>query len=166
MDTLNKVTVFILSLIIGGLLAIISDQVLAADTNITTNNKGMPVPSAIAPSISTMNPKICKTGVSGGANTGVVSISGGFTVEDENCARIVKVEALSNLGLKVSGVSLMCQDLATWEAMEMAGSPCPFGGSLGDAARRAWFKKYPERFYNLYGSNFKLPDPASNADKQ
>jgi hypothetical protein len=36
-----------------------------------------------------MNPKICKTGVSGGANTGVVSISGGFTVEDENCARVV-----------------------------------------------------------------------------
>lgn len=166
MDTLNKVTVFILSFIIGGLLAIISDQVLAADTNITTHMKGMPVPSAIAPSISTMNPKICKTGVSGGANTGVVSISGGFTVEDENCVRIVKVEALSNLGLKVSGVSLMCQDLATWEAMEMAGSPCPFGGALGDAARRAWFKKYPERFYGLYGPNFKLPDPASNADKQ
>ena len=76
MSSINKVIVFILALIIGGLLAIISDQVLAADTNITTNMKGMPVPSAIAPSISTMNPKICKTGVSGGANTGVVSISG------------------------------------------------------------------------------------------
>lgn len=162
---MNRFILFILALIVGGLLAIISDEVFAADTNITTNNKGMPVPSAIAPSISTMNPKICKTGVSGGANTGVVSISGGFTVEDENCVRVVKVEALSNLGLKVSGVSLLCQDLATWEAMEMAGSPCPFGGALGDTARRAWFKKYPERFYNLYGSNFKLPDPVPTADK-
>jgi hypothetical protein len=110
-----------------------------------------------------MNPKICKTGVSGGANTGVVSISGGFTVEDENCARIVKAETLSNLGLKVSAVSLMCQDEATWEAMEMASSPCPFGGALGDVARRAWFKRYPERFYKLYGSDFKLP---VIADKQ
>ncbi len=163
MSSINKVIVFILALIIGGLLAIISDQVLAADTNITTNMKGMPVPSAIAPSISTMNPKICKTGVSGGANTGVVSISGGFTVEDENCARIVKAETLSNLGLKVSAVSLMCQDEATWEAMEMASSPCPFGGALGDVARRAWFKRYPERFYKLYGSDFKLP---VIADKQ
>jgi hypothetical protein len=163
MSSINKVIVFVLALIIGGLLAIISDQVLAADTNITTNMKGMPVPSAIAPSISTMNPKICKTGVSGGANTGVVSFSGGFTVEDENCARVVKAETLSNLGLKVSAVSLMCQDEATWEAMEMAASPCPFGGALGDVARRAWFKRYPERFYKLYGSDFKLP---VIADKQ
>jgi hypothetical protein len=163
MSSINKVIVFILALIIGGLLAIISDQVFAADTTITTNNKGMPVPSAIAPSISTMNPKICKTGVSGGANTGVVSISGGFTVEDENCARVVKAETLSNLGLKVSAVSLMCQDESIWEAMEMASSPCPFGGALGDVARRAWFKRYPERFYKLYGSDFKLP---VIADKQ
>jgi hypothetical protein len=160
---MNNVITFILALIIGGLLAIISDQVFAADTTITTNNKGMPVPSAIAPSISTMNPKICKTGVSGGANTGVVSISGGFTVEDENCARVVKAETLSNLGLKVSAVSLMCQDESIWEAMEMASSPCPFGGALGDVARRAWFKRYPERFYKLYGSDFKLP---VIADKQ
>jgi len=162
---MNRFILFILALIVGGLLAIVSAEVFAADTNITTYNKGMPVPSAIAPSISTMNPKICKTGVSGGANTGVVSISGGFTVEDENCVRVVKAETLSNLGLKVSAVSLMCQDIATWDAMEMAGSPCPFGGALGDTARRAWFKKNPEKFYNLYGSNFKLPDPVPTADK-
>jgi hypothetical protein len=143
---------------------VLSNYAFAADTNITTNMKGMPVPSAISPSISTMNPKICKTGVSGGANTGVVSISGGFTVEDENCVRIVKAETLSSLGLKVSAVSLLCQDQATWEAMEMAGSPCPFGGALGDTARRAWFKKNPEKFYNLYGQDFKLP--VSSPDKQ
>ena len=163
---MNRFILFILALIVGGLLAIVSAEVFAADTNITTYNKGMPVPSAIAPSISTMNPKICKTGVSGGANTGVVSISGGFTVEDENCVRVVKAETLSSLGLKVSAVSLMCQDSATWDAMEMAGSPCPFGGALGDTARRARFKKNPEKFYNLYGSNFKLPDPVPIADKQ
>jgi hypothetical protein len=154
---------FIVGLLIGAFLALAMDYAFAADTNITTNMKGMPVPSAIAPSISTMNPKICKTGVSGGANTGVVSISGGFTVEDENCARVVKAETLSNLGLKVSAVSLMCQDEAIWEAMEMAASPCPFGGALGDVARKAWFKRYPERFYKLYGSDFKLP---VIADKQ
>ena len=73
------------------------------------------------------------------------------------------IKTLSNLGLKVSAVSLMCQDEATWEAMEMAASPCPFGGALGDVARRAWFKRYPERFYKLYGSDFKLP---VIADKQ
>ena len=156
---------FIVGLLIGAFLALATDYAFAADTTMEVKNKGN-VPSAMAPSISTMNPKICKTGVSGGANTGVVSISGGFTVEDENCVRVVKAETLSSLGLKVSAVSLMCQDDATWQAMEMAGSPCPFGGALGDTARRAWFKKSPEKFYNLYGSNFKLPDPAPIADKQ
>lgn len=158
-----KELLFVLGLMVGGLLAVFTDKAFAETTII--QNKGN-VPSAMSPSISTMNPKICKTGVSGGANTGVVSISGGFTVEDENCIRIVKAETLSSLGLKVSAVSLMCQDEATWEAMEMGGSPCPFGGSLGDAARRAWFKKYPDRFYRLYGSNFKIPDPIPAADKQ
>ena len=156
---------FIVGLLFGAFLALVTDYAFAADTTMEVKNKGN-VPSAMAPSISTMNPKICKTGVSGGANTGVVSISGGFTVEDENCVRVVKAETLSSLGLKVSAVSLMCQDDATWQAMEMAGSPCPFGGALGDTARRAWFKKNPEKFYNLYGSNFKLPDPTPIADKQ
>ena len=160
---MNRDLIFILGLILGILLALFTEKVFAETTII--QNKGN-VPSAMSPSISTMNPKICKTGVSGGANTGVVSISGGFTVEDENCVRVVKAETLSSLGLKVSAVSLMCQDEATWDAMEMGGSPCPFGGSLGDAARRAWFKKYPDRFYRLYGSNFKIPDPIPAADKQ
>jgi len=160
---MNRFILFTLCLVIGGLLAVLCDYAFAETTII--QNKGN-VPSAMSPSISTMNPKICKTGVSGGANTGVVSISGGFTVEDENCVRVVKAETLSSLGLKVSAVSLMCQDEATWDAMEMGGSPCPFGGSLGDAARRAWFKKYPDRFYRLYGSNFKIPDPIPAADKQ
>ena len=163
MKNLIAISAFLTGLLIGGLLAVGVDYAFAADTMMEVKNKGN-VPSAIAPSISTMNPKICKTGVSGGANTGVISVSGGFTVEDENCVRVVKAETLSSLGLKVSAVSLMCQDNATWEAMEMAGSPCPFGGALGDAARRAWFKKHPEKFYNLYGSDFKLPVPV--ADKQ
>ena len=165
MKELISLISFIVGLLIGAFLALAMDYAFAADTTMEVKNKGS-VPSAIAPSISTMNPKICKTGVSGGANTGVISVSGGFTVEDENCVRVVKAETLSSLGLKVSAVSLMCQDDATWQAMEMAGSPCPFGGALGDTARRAWFKKSPEKFYNLYGSNFKLPDPAPIADKQ
>jgi hypothetical protein len=161
MKNLIAVSSLLVGLLIGGLLALGIDYAFAETTII--QNKGN-VPSAMSPSISTMNPKICKTGVSGGANTGVISVSGGFTVTDDNCVRVVKAETLSALGLKVSAVSLMCQDLETWQAMEMGGSPCPFGGSLGDTARRAWFKKHPERFYELYGSDFKLPVPVS--DKQ
>ena len=52
-----------------------------ADTT-TINQKGMPVPSAMAPSISGFSNDMCRSGVSGGANTGVLSISGGMTIVD------------------------------------------------------------------------------------
>jgi hypothetical protein len=48
-------------------------------------------------------------------------------------------------------VSVLCADIRVWDAMEMSGSPCPIGGSIGDAARDAWVKLHPERFKKLYG---------------
>lgn len=45
-----------------------------ADTTVIKYD-GQPVPSAMAPSFSGMNPKMCRTGVSGGANTGVFSVA-------------------------------------------------------------------------------------------
>ena len=32
---------------------------------------------------------------------------------------------------------MLCADQRVWDAMEMSGSPCPIGGSIGDAARGA-----------------------------
>jgi len=115
-----------------------------ADTT-TINNKGMPVPSAMAPSISGFSNDMCRSGVSGGANTGVFSASG---------------------GLKVTGVSVLCQDIRGWNAMEMSGSPCPYAGMMGHAARKAWFKRYPERFKALYGEDFNLPELPPVADSK
>jgi hypothetical protein len=128
-----------------------------ADTT-TINQKGMPVPSAMAPSISGFSNDMCRSGVSGGANTGVVSISGGMTIIDENCERIKIFNAFNTGGLKVTGVSVLCQDIRGWNAMEMSGSPCPYAGMMGHAARKAWFKSYPERFKALYGEDFNLPE--------
>ena len=76
-----------------------------ADTT-TINNKGMPVPSAMAPSMSGFSNDMCKSGVSGGANTGMFSISGGATITDENCERIKLAKTLNDLGLKVAAVSV------------------------------------------------------------
>ena len=128
-----------------------------ADTT-TINQKGMPVPSAMAPSISGFSNDMCRSGVSGGANTGVLSISGGMTIIDENCERIKIFNAFNTGGLKVTGVSVLCQDIRGWNAMEMSGSPCPYGGMMGHAARKAWFQRYPERFKALYGEDFNLPE--------
>ena len=42
------------------------------------------------------------------------------------------------MGMKVAAVSLMCQDERVWNAMRMAGTPCPFEGALGDEAINSW----------------------------
>ncbi len=136
-----------------------------ADTT-TINQKGMPVPSAMAPSISGFSNDMCRSGVSGGANTGVLSISGGMTIVDENCERIKIFNAFNTGGLKVTGVSVLCQDIRGWNAMEMSGSPCPYGGMMGHAARKAWFKRYPERFKALYGEDFNLPELPTVSDSK
>jgi hypothetical protein len=135
---------------------LLSQSYAHADTT-TINNKGMPVPSAMAPSMSGFSNDMCKSGLSGGANTGMFSISGGTTITDENCERIKLAKTLNDLGLKVAAVSVLCQDNRVWEAMEMSGSPCPIGGSLGYTAKRAWHEKDPKRFEKLYGPTYTLP---------
>ena len=117
----------------------------------------MPVPSAMAPSMSAFSQDVCAVPVSGAGNLGVVSISGGTVMLDDNCVRIKLAKTLNDLGLKVSAVSVLCQDPKVWDAMEMSGSPCPIGGSVGTAAKTAWFKRYPERFKKLYGEDYNIP---------
>ena len=150
---MKTLTLFLVGLLLGGLLA---SGISRADTT-TIKYDGQPVPSAMAPSFSTMNPKMCRTGVSGAANTGVFSVSGGIAIIDENCERVVLSDSLAAQGLKVAAVSLLCQDQRVWRAMEMGGAPCPIGGAVGDAARRAWFELHPKWFEDLYGPTFTLP---------
>lgn len=123
--------------------------VYAQDT--TINYRGQPPPTAMAPSIAAMGSDICAVPVSGAISSTVIGVAGGTTVTDANCERIKLARELSNQGLKVGAVAILCADLRVWEAMEMSGSPCPIGGSIGDAARAAWIKLHPERFRKLYG---------------
>jgi len=136
--------------------------VYAQDT--TINYKGQPPPTAMAPMVSAMGSDICAIPVSGAISSTVIGVAGGTTIVDTNCERIKLARELSNQGLKVAAVAMLCADLRVWEAMEMSGSPCPIGGSIGDSAREAWVKLNPERFKKLYG---KVPDlsVASAGDK-
>ena len=122
---------------------------MAQDT--TINYKGQPPPTAMAPMVSAMGSDICAVPVSGAISSTVIGVAGGTTVTDSNCERIKLARELSNQGLKVGAVAILCADLRVWEAMEMSGSPCPIGGAIGDAAREAWVKLHPERFKKLYG---------------
>jgi hypothetical protein len=133
------------------LLALIFPAVVYAQDT-TINYRGQPPPTAMAPSIAAMGSDICAIPVSGAVSSTVIGFAGGTTVTDGNCERIKLARELSNQGLKVGAVAILCADLRVWEAMEMSGSPCPIGGSIGDAAREAWVKLHPERFKKLYGT--------------
>ena len=54
------------------------------------------------------------------------------------------------MGMKVAAVSVLCQDRRVYDAMEMAGTPCPFMGKIGEQASEDW-KVNPD----------KIPDPIS-----
>ena len=120
-------------------------------------NKGMPVPSAMAPSMSAFSQDVCAVPVSGAGNVGVFSVSAGTVLLDQNCVKIKLAKTLNDLGLKVAAVSVLCQDPTVWDAMEMSGSPCPMGGAVGSAAKKAWFQRNPERFKKLYGEDYNIP---------
>ena len=47
------------------------------------------------------------------------------------------------MGMKVAAVSNLCQDERVFSAMEMAGTPCPFMGKIGDEAKQLW-ETYPQ----------------------
>ena len=40
--------------------------------------------------------------------------------------------------MKVAAVSVLCQDRRVYDAMEMAGTPCPDLGKIGDQATDEW----------------------------
>lgn len=133
-------------------------SVMAQDT--TINYKGQPPPTAMAPSLSAMGSDICAVPVSGAISSTVIGLAGGTVTSDMNCERLKIAKTLNDLGLKVTAVAVLCADIRVWDAMEMSGSPCPIGGSIGDSAREAWIRLHPERFKALYGkvpSLFTLP---------
>ena len=47
--------------------------------------------------------------------------------------------------MKVAAVSILCQDERVFEAMLMAGTPCPFEGKIGRDAIEQWNKYDVER---------------------
>jgi len=101
-------------------------------------------PTASSPSINVVNSDICQTGTSAALQTGIFGLSGGTTTTDSVCQRIKLSRSVFGMGLKIAGIALLCQDVRVWDAMWMAGSPCPFMGKIGNAARDEWIK-FPEK---------------------
>jgi len=113
-------------------------------SNSTTNNnneaKRNPVSTSSAPSMSVYGQDSCVIPLAAGVT--VIGFSGSFGsyMRDDECEIRKKAKLLNGLGMKVAAISLMCQDENVFEAMMDAGTPCPYQGLIGDAAKKAWLK--------------------------
>jgi hypothetical protein len=110
----------------------------SVNRQVIDQNIKSPPPSAIAPSMMSYSQDLCTTGQSGAVQTQIIGLSAGRTVRDQNCERMKLSKTLYDMGMRVAAVSLLCQDFRVFRAMEMAGTPCPFLGLIGEEARAAW----------------------------
>ena len=122
-----------------------SNNTTSTTTSTTNNNSTIPVPSASAPGMSAYSQDICAVGKSGGIQLPGVGLSGGATTRDMNCERMKLSKLLNDYGMKVAAVAMLCQDPRVFEAMEQAGTPCPFEGKIGADAKAQWNKYDIER---------------------
>ena len=107
-------------------------------TSTSTTKVISPPPSAISPAVTVINSDVCVVGYSGAAQTQVLGISFGGASKDENCERLKLARSLYDMGMKVAAVSALCQDRRVYDAMLMAGTPCPIDGKIGTSAKEAW----------------------------
>ena len=129
----------------------------SGDTRVTS--------SSSAPSMSAMSQDLCVVGMSGGVSTFGVGVSAGTYRTDENCERIKLSKVLNDLGMKVAAVSILCQDPRVFFAMEQSGTPCPFEGKIGAAAKKQWElygKLRPD--YNQYTERLKVIEKANKIE--
>lgn len=99
------------------------------NVNKTYNGAGsgrqMPANTAVSPSLMSTGQQSCLKSISGGLQLVSVGISSGKYVQDPECNRRLNAITLSNMGMKVASVSLMCQNAQVWRAMFMSATPCP-----------------------------------------
>jgi len=95
-------------------------------------------PTASAPAVVVNNNDVCKSAYSAAIQTQIFGVATGITVRDENCERIKLSRSLYGMGMKVAAVSTLCQDARVFDAMIMAGTPCPYKGKIGKDAEEAW----------------------------
>lgn len=133
---------YLIALVIPSTLAqpieTISTNTVTTNGSMTTTVKSPP-PSAISPQIgANATSDLCTVGVAGAVQTQILGISAGTTFTEENCIRLKNAKTLYDMGMKVAAVSVMCQDKNVFDAMMHAGTPCPYDGMIGPAAKAAW----------------------------
>ena len=120
-------------------LVVMVPSISFAETNTVSSTvvDKMP-PTASAPSVMINNSDVCKSAASAAIQTQSLGFASGITVTDENCERLKLSRALYAMGMKVAAIASLCQDSRVFDAMLMAGTPCPFRGQIGDDAKSGW----------------------------
>ena len=141
----------------------------AADTNTISSTvvTDKTPPTASAPSVVINNNDVCKSAYTGAVQTGFVGMSSGITVLDENCERIKLARSLFGFGMKVAAVSILCQDARIFDAMIMAGTPCPYKGKIGQEALKELQKNpndIPKEAKMVVSQNIKVKDTDTELD--
>jgi len=132
-------------IIVTGFMVLFPSLLFAADTNTTsTVVTDKTPPTASAPSIVINNSDVCKSAASAAIQTQILGFASGITITDENCERLKLARSIYGMGMKVAAVSLLCQDARVFDAMWMAGTPCPYKGKIGDDAKNAWEENFEE----------------------
>ena len=126
---------FLVMIILFAIIKSATAETNTVSSTVVTNNTP---PTANSPSVVVNNSDVCKTAVAGAVQTQILGISSGITVTDENCERIKLARSLYASGMKVASVSILCQDSRVWDSMTMAGTPCPYMGSIGQDAETGW----------------------------
>ena len=175
---ISKVLVFFYTAVI--LCAVLNSQASAADTNTVSSTvvTDKTPPTASAPSVVINNTDVCKSAKSAAVQTQKFGFASGITVTDATCELLKLSRSLYGMGMKVAGVSLLCTDHRVFDAMWMAGTPCPYKGKIGDEARIAWeanMKDAPEgntvliekketSNYSARTESYEFPDEYENYD--
>tara|TARA_R100001480_G_scaffold43121_1_gene56022 strand:- start:902 stop:1498 length:597 start_codon:yes stop_codon:yes gene_type:complete len=143
MEWWEKIILFAASIILGAVLTLFANIAFAETNTISSTVTGTTTvdktpPTASAPSIVINNQDVCTSASSVAVQTQILGFATGQTVTDENCERLKLARSLYGMGMKVAAVSVLCQDERVWEGMWMAGTPCPYLGTIGKAATEAW----------------------------
>ena len=117
-------------------------SVVKAQSGTTTVDR---TPStASAPSVVVNNQDVCSFAATGAIQTQIFGLAGGTAIRDLNCERLKLARTLFHMGMKVGSVAMLCQDARVFQAMEMAGTPCPYMGKISGEAAELWAKN-PEK---------------------
>lgn len=143
MEWWEKIILFAASIILGAVLMLFANVAFAETNTISSTVTGTTTvdktpPTASAPSIVINNQDVCTSASSVAVQTQILGFATGQTVTDETCERLKLARSLYGMGMKVAAVSVLCQDERVWEGMWMAGTPCPYLGTIGKAATEAW----------------------------